>query len=221
MVGTYFISKTLIIFSYDYSAAYPFKEVQGNEVPHDMLQGKFAFNKPVWNKISANCKNFITLLLQKDAKNRLTSEEALKHIWFAPIYSKVGNGDGGTVPVVSAPKNIPILPKAIFIPTSPIPIPGAKIPALNPNPNTGTLSVSHSFLTHMEEGMQLNNSTTDANALTDRELMPPPSSTSNAAVAAKNNKKRKVADEIVDGLKEPGDAEPTIQRRVTRAKSKK
>ena len=181
------------------SAFYPFKEVQGSEVPHDMLQAKFAFAKPVWSKVSANCKNFISRLLQKDAKDRLTSEEALRHVWFTPIHSR---GEAAAQVAVT----IPILPKAP--PTSPIPIPGA-VPPRAPAPAPAGLSISHSFLTHMEEGMQLGAGA----GMTDRELMPPPSV---------NTKKRKGVEVAGDATKVPGDAEVAIVPvRVTRAKSKK
>ncbi len=39
------------------------------------------FNDPSFDHISAEAKNFITMLLKKDVSQRMTVEEALEHPW--------------------------------------------------------------------------------------------------------------------------------------------
>ena len=39
------------------------------------------FNKPWWNGISAEAKDFVRMLLDRDVSKRPTAKEALKHPW--------------------------------------------------------------------------------------------------------------------------------------------
>ena len=47
------------------------------------LHDPLVFDLPVWDRVSLYSKNLITKLLIKDANERITLENALKHEWFS------------------------------------------------------------------------------------------------------------------------------------------
>ena len=55
---------------------------------------KFDFPSPEWNSISDKAKDFISSLLKKDPKARLTAANSLEHPWFADL----GLVDKATLP---------------------------------------------------------------------------------------------------------------------------
>ncbi|CAN0467027.1 unnamed protein product, partial [Hapterophycus canaliculatus] len=44
--------------------------------------GYFDFPSPEWDNISAEAKDFITQLLQKDPSARMTATQSINHTWF-------------------------------------------------------------------------------------------------------------------------------------------
>ena len=43
------------------------------------------FNKPIWNKVTPECRELIQLLLLKDPTERPNIEEVLMHPWFTNL----------------------------------------------------------------------------------------------------------------------------------------
>lgn len=59
----------------------PFGGRTNKEIIENVLKGSFSFNTPVWAEISAEAKDLITQLLERQADMRLTAEEAYNHPW--------------------------------------------------------------------------------------------------------------------------------------------
>jgi serine/threonine protein kinase len=59
--------------------------------------GKYDYNDEAFDSVSADCMDFITRLLKKDSKERLTARDAKKHVWvkkkpqYHPTSSKTGS----------------------------------------------------------------------------------------------------------------------------------
>ena len=49
------------------------------------LENKLEFDLPCWENISADCKDIINRLLDKDPKTRITLDKALSHKWFSNL----------------------------------------------------------------------------------------------------------------------------------------
>ncbi|KIW04098.1 calcium/calmodulin-dependent protein kinase [Verruconis gallopava] len=59
----------------------PFRSETMNDLIEECRNEKVVFHPRYWNGVSEDAKNFIRSLLKADPKERLTSEEALKHVW--------------------------------------------------------------------------------------------------------------------------------------------
>jgi len=59
----------------------PFGGKSNKEIIDNVLRGTFSFSNPVWNNISDMAKSFIEKLLERQADQRLTAEEAYNHPW--------------------------------------------------------------------------------------------------------------------------------------------
>jgi calcium-dependent protein kinase len=59
----------------------PFGGRTNKEIIENVLKGSFSFNTPVWAEISAEAKDLITNLLERQADMRFTAEEAYNHPW--------------------------------------------------------------------------------------------------------------------------------------------
>jgi calcium-dependent protein kinase len=70
------------------AARAPFEGKTDQEIMAKILTGKYDMSIPQLSKISAEAKQLISNLLQKDISKRLTSEEALNHPWFKKLQIK-------------------------------------------------------------------------------------------------------------------------------------
>ncbi|CAB9517753.1 MAP kinase-activated protein kinase 2 (Fragment) [Seminavis robusta] len=59
----------------------PFDGHSDEEIKEEILSGEFEFDEDVWEDVSEQAKDFICTLLEFDAKERVTADEALKHPW--------------------------------------------------------------------------------------------------------------------------------------------
>ena len=59
----------------------PFGGKSNKEIIDSVLRGTYSFSNPVWDNISDTAKSFIEALLEKQADERLTAEEAYNHKW--------------------------------------------------------------------------------------------------------------------------------------------
>jgi len=59
----------------------PFGGKSNKEIIDNVLKGSFSFSNPVWENISEEAKDLITKLLNRQADERLTAEEAYAHPW--------------------------------------------------------------------------------------------------------------------------------------------
>lgn len=57
----------------------PFYEENNHALFQQIMQGKFEFDKPFWDSISVDAKDFVSKLLVVDPKSRLRSNQALHH----------------------------------------------------------------------------------------------------------------------------------------------
>jgi serine/threonine protein kinase len=65
------------------SGSLPWDHDDQKEVIRMTLHDPLVFDLPVWDRVSLYSKNLITKLLIKDANERITLENALKHEWFS------------------------------------------------------------------------------------------------------------------------------------------
>ncbi|GMH66284.1 hypothetical protein TrST_g8833 [Triparma strigata] len=72
----------------------PFYGDNDHEIFVSVKAAKFDFPSPEWNSISDKAKDFISSLLKKDPKARLTAANSLEHPWFADL----GLVDKATLP---------------------------------------------------------------------------------------------------------------------------
>lgn len=61
----------------------PFGGKANKEIIDNVLTGSYNYNNPVWENISDSAKDLIDKLLNKQADERLTAEEAYNHPWLA------------------------------------------------------------------------------------------------------------------------------------------
>jgi calcium-dependent protein kinase len=59
----------------------PFYGDSDTEIFDSVRTGRFDFPSPEWDDISAEAKQFVTYMLQKEAKKRPTAAEAMQHEW--------------------------------------------------------------------------------------------------------------------------------------------
>lgn len=59
----------------------PFEGSHTKSVLYAILDGRWGFPAPEWTNISAEAKNFISMLICIDVEKRLSAEEALSHPW--------------------------------------------------------------------------------------------------------------------------------------------
>jgi calcium-dependent protein kinase len=59
----------------------PFGGKNNNDILNNVLHGTYDFSAPQWETISAEAKDLISNLLQRQADLRFTSEEAFNHPW--------------------------------------------------------------------------------------------------------------------------------------------
>jgi tRNA A-37 threonylcarbamoyl transferase component Bud32 len=64
------------------SGNHPFDSKKSNEnILNRIINGKFKFDGPIWEKVPKDCKDFIKKCLVLDPKKRATAEQLLKHPW--------------------------------------------------------------------------------------------------------------------------------------------
>ena len=61
----------------------PFGGKSNKEIIDNVLRGTYSFATPVWENISDVAKDLISKLLERQADERLTAEEAYNHPWLA------------------------------------------------------------------------------------------------------------------------------------------
>ena len=59
----------------------PFYGDSDTEIFDSVRTGRFDFPSPEWDDISQTAKDFVRFMLQKEAKNRPTAAQAMKHEW--------------------------------------------------------------------------------------------------------------------------------------------
>lgn len=59
----------------------PFGGKSNKEIIDNVLKGQYSFKNPVWDHISDTAKDLIAKLLERQADERLTAEEAYNHPW--------------------------------------------------------------------------------------------------------------------------------------------
>ena len=64
------------------SGKHPFEYKYDKELYYNIRRGIVNFKGEVFDKISKEAKNFLSLLLMVDPSSRLTADEALNHKWF-------------------------------------------------------------------------------------------------------------------------------------------
>ena len=67
------------------SGSLPFDHESQKQTIKMTLENKLEFDLPCWENISADCKDIINRLLDKDPKTRITLDKALQHKWFSNL----------------------------------------------------------------------------------------------------------------------------------------
>ena len=67
------------------SGSLPFDHESQKETIKMTLNKKLEFDLPCWNTFTTECKDLLVQLLQKDATQRISLEDALNHDWFKGI----------------------------------------------------------------------------------------------------------------------------------------
>ena len=76
------------------SGSFPFSGNNEGEIAKNVVYSKVDFkNKPIWNIISKEAKDFINKLLEKDLNKRIDIKTALEHPWFKKYGLKNEGGD--------------------------------------------------------------------------------------------------------------------------------
>lgn len=65
------------------SSRVPFSGKNRDETAENIISQKLAFDRPVWETVSDDCKNLLTAMLDKNAATRPSIETVLSHPWFA------------------------------------------------------------------------------------------------------------------------------------------
>lgn len=66
----------------------PFYGKDKKDVAEKIMVGKFRFYSPKWEKMSSSSRDFITKLISKDPKQRVSASKALEHSWLKQFYSQ-------------------------------------------------------------------------------------------------------------------------------------
>lgn len=61
----------------------PFRSENLPDLIEECRHGRIIFHERYWKEVSAGAKDFIVHLLKPDPNRRMTSEEALEHVWIA------------------------------------------------------------------------------------------------------------------------------------------
>ena len=69
------------------SQSRPFEGVNTSILVDNITIGEFSFKDPKWNEISQDAKDFVSSLLVKDPKARLSASECLKSPWLSSVKS--------------------------------------------------------------------------------------------------------------------------------------
>jgi Ca2+-binding EF-hand superfamily protein len=59
----------------------PFKGKKRKKVVQKIMQNNYNFDKPIWERLSQDSKDFVGALLEVNPKKRLSATEALEHEW--------------------------------------------------------------------------------------------------------------------------------------------
>jgi serine/threonine protein kinase len=71
------------------SGKLPFNSEDENEIARQVVYDEPDYSRnPVWKNISAECKDFIKRLLNKDQNKRMTIKEALEHEWIQKYHGR-------------------------------------------------------------------------------------------------------------------------------------
>ena len=70
------------------SGSHPFYARTTKEVFAKIKKGKWSFDDKTFGKVSSECKNLISQLLEPNPKKRLTGQQALDHAWFKVCLEK-------------------------------------------------------------------------------------------------------------------------------------
>ena len=70
----------------------PFGGKSNKEIIDNVLKGTYNFSNPVWDQISEDAKDLISKLLNKQADERLTAEDAYNHPWISQQKDKEFEG---------------------------------------------------------------------------------------------------------------------------------
>lgn len=79
-----------VLMYYMLSGTYPFNGESDEELHERIFKGKVKFNDDCWRNVSAEAKDLIRRLIEKDVTKRIKASEALEHKWFkkgVPAYS--------------------------------------------------------------------------------------------------------------------------------------
>ncbi len=63
------------------SGKVPFPGRNELEIISNVIKGEFHFNHDAFKNVSADCKDLICSLLNKDVNKRITAQEAVNHRW--------------------------------------------------------------------------------------------------------------------------------------------
>jgi serine/threonine protein kinase len=80
----------------------PFNGPSDAEIFKRVKQGTFSFPNPEWHGISAEAKDLVTKLLDKNPETRITAEEALKSSWFDEAIAE-NPGSSKSEPAITLP----------------------------------------------------------------------------------------------------------------------
>jgi len=70
------------------SGAPPFGGEDDGEIMDNVRTGEYTMHQPVWQKVSADAKDFINSLLVMDVDDRMAAKDALKHRWITKAESE-------------------------------------------------------------------------------------------------------------------------------------
>ena len=72
----------------------PFNGATDKEIVRKVRVGNICYNRPEFDNVSVECKNFLKLLLTYNHESRLSAKEALQHPWIIDIlYSEKYEAD--------------------------------------------------------------------------------------------------------------------------------
>lgn len=76
----------------------PFEGDNNTQIFKNIMGQKLCFAEAEWSEISDEAKDLLTKMLEREPSKRITSEDALKHTWFANLSDpKTNQNDLSTV----------------------------------------------------------------------------------------------------------------------------